>query len=372
MARPGKAIFDTTMMAGWAFAAVLTGLVALTMVDDDGDSADGRGVVAALDPADRTIVTGSVPKTRRNDTSTPTAAIHSGATDDATDIIDRQNRTYNPFGEQNRRQMKQMQTMLTQLKALQREVNAFHASTKKLREENSHLKTRIANLEEDGGLRRDRVRVVELPKRDDARSPLTLRRVDRRAIDTQATGSIPTQSPISQGKQTFDPFAVSRKSSLKLKEQPLTMDVDVLDNKDKGAVSLPRAKPSGGEAVSSNGQAIGSNGGDLMRPISEVIKAPGDISTPSQTSFALDLGQFRNLAELTSAWNEISISQRGLVGDLKPLSNVSYQNGQAAVSLLVGPFQNAAQATTLCANLQHNGYSCSVSIFQGQALALRN
>ena len=42
MARPGKSIFDVTMMAGWAFAAVLTGLVALTMVDDTDDSAQIR------------------------------------------------------------------------------------------------------------------------------------------------------------------------------------------------------------------------------------------------------------------------------------------------------------------------------------------
>ena len=127
MARPGKAIFDVTMMAGWAFAAVLTGLVALTMVDETGVPANNSSVVATLENDDARLVTGSVPK----------QAVASSPKDKA---ASRQDQSYNPFDEKSVPQSASIPQILAELKAVRQEVQAFHVSARRLRDENDRLK----------------------------------------------------------------------------------------------------------------------------------------------------------------------------------------------------------------------------------------
>ena len=231
MARPGRAIFDVSMMAGWAFAAVLTGLVALTMVDDTGDSADGSSVVATLESDDARLVTGSLPQGQNVGTNAR-----------QNDLVGQQNRTFDPFAQQSQQQSHQIELLIDEMRSLKQEVQAFHVSTRRLRDENNLLKQRLAKLELGRDSRQANVRVVELPKRDDDRSTIILQKIDdHQGIDPQATGSIAPIAPVPKEGQAFDPFTKTAKPKVKITEEPLTMDVAV-DRAPKPMI-LPKVKP---------------------------------------------------------------------------------------------------------------------------------
>lgn len=351
MARPGKTVFDVAMMGGWAFAAVLTGLVALTMVDDTGNPATNSRAVAARENDETRLVTGSID---RESTASITPS---------NPLIVKQNETFNPFAEKSDQQAQKIQDILAELKALKREVAAFHVSTKRLRTENSLLKQRLVKLEQNEQHRANSVRVVDLPKRNDVRAPIHKAAPSNVIVDNSATGSIAPVAPVPKTGAPFDPFASQRQTQVKVSQEPLNMDLTV--EGPNGRMMLPKTKP---VALKRNTPVSG----NLQKPKSEVVAAPQQALASSQTSFGLDLGQFVSIADLDGAWNEISISQRQFVGDLKPLSRVTRtQANQLALNLVVGPIQNAAQAATLCAQLKFRGYSCQVSVYQGQALATR-
>ncbi|PLW77641.1 SPOR domain-containing protein [Cohaesibacter celericrescens] len=351
MARPGKAIFDVTMMAGWAFAAVLTGLVALTMVDTTGEPAKDSSVVAALGNDNARLVTGSLPD---NQTISPESPKN--------ELVSDQNRSYNPFDKRTQQQLDEFRQVLAELKALKREVSAFHVSTKSLRNENNLLKQRLAKVELGQTTEDSHVRVVALPKRDDARSVfINAKNSSEKMIDLEATGSIAPVAPIPPTGQSFDPFRQKTQPLVKTTVEPLNMDLTVEGA--SGEMVLPKGKPA--EAVSAKDAVV-------VRPDSEIIKTPVYSVPTSQTSFAIDLGEFLSLTDLSSAWKELSVFQRPVVGDLRPLSRVSQsKDNQLVLNLILGPIQNAAEAASLCAKLKFNGYACHVSVFQGQALASR-
>lgn len=355
MARPGKAIFDVAMMAGWAFAAVLTGLVALTMVDDTGEPATGPSVVASLGNDDSRLVTGSIDRQ-----STGTVRPHNPQINNP---VARQNESFNPFSDQVNRQSDQIRDVLAELKALKREVAAFHVSTKRLRSENDLLKQRLAKLEQPRTTDNAPVRVVTLPKRDDDRVLWPRSADNNMPIDNTATGSIAPTNPIPPSGPAFDPFQKKPQSAVKVSQEPLNMDLTV--EGPNGHMMLPKIKPNERPAVLQKAH-------EGLKPKSEVVDAPQQALNSSQTSFGLDLGQFISIADLEGAWKEVSISQRAIVGDLKPLSKmVRNANNQLSLDLIVGPIQNAAQAANLCAQLKFRGYACRVSVYQGQALASR-
>ncbi len=361
MARPGKAIFDVAMMAGWAFAAVLTGLVALTMVDDTGDSATNPSVVATLGNNDSRLVTGSIDRQRPVDPLS-TGSIQSNNPQIAKQVA-RQNESFNPFSDQVNRQSNQIRDVLNELRALKREVAAFHISTKRLRNENDLLRQRLVKLEQAKETARNPVRIVTLPKRDDSRSPFLHSADNNMPIDTNPTGSIAPTRQIPESGPAFDPFKNDPQSKVKISREPLNMDLTV--EGPNGRMMLPKTKPTKRQAAAKRPP----NG---LKPKSEVVPAPQQALSSSQTSFALDLGQFVSIATLDGAWNEISASQRALIGDLKPLSKVvRNSDDKLALNLIAGPIQNAAQAATLCAKLKYRGYACRVSVYQGQALASR-
>ena len=361
MARPGKAIFDVTMMAGWAFAAVLTGLLALTVVDETGDPATGSGVVATLENDDARLLTGSVPEK---------PLLNEGPeTDDRLQrlLIEQQNKSFDPFNKKMEVQSEQLKEVMMELRSLKREVAAFHVTTKRLRGENNLLKQRLAKLELGKENLSRPVRVVELPKRPDTGNPILS--VNRemissgQSIDPNATGSIAPIAPVPAEGQSFDPFKNQSQPRVKIKDEPFNMDITV--EGPGGRMMLPKSKQSGSAA------AITIPSG-LRKPESEVIAAPVQTNEASRTAFGVDLGQFVSLSDLGSAWKEVGISQRELVGDLKPLSRITQiDKDRLALNLILGPMQNAAQAATLCARLKQRGYGCKVSVYQGQALALR-
>ena len=364
MARPGKAIFDVTMMAGWAFAAMLTGLLALTVVDETGDSATDSGVVATLEEDDARLLTGSVPENPMQNGD------RQGNDRLQRLLMEQQNRSFDPFNKKIEVQSEQLKDVMAELRSLKREVAAFHVTTKRLRNDNNLLKQRLAKLElgkKSQSDPADPVRVIELPKRPDSGNPiLSVNRgliPSAQSIDPNATGSIAPVAPVPIEGQSFDPFKKQSQPRVKVRDEPFNMDLTV--EGPGGRMMLPKAK-----TVGSAGALTNHSG--LRKPASEVIAAPVQTKEASRTAFGVDLGQFVSLSDLGSAWKEIGISQRELVGDLKPLSRITQINkDRLALNLILGPMQNAAQAATLCARLKQRGYGCKVSVYQGQALALR-
>ncbi|WP_321339962.1 SPOR domain-containing protein [uncultured Cohaesibacter sp.] len=361
MARPGKAVFDATMMAGWAFAAVLTGLVALTMVDDTGDSARNPNVVATLGNNDARLVTGSIDQMRPS-----TAGNGFGESQQA--LVDQQNQSFNPFSKQSQTNSQLLQQLITEFHSLKQEVSAFHVTTTRLRDENDRLKQRLAKLELDGPVGQDgAVRVVDLPHRDDSRNPFILANGQiAQPIDTQSTGSIGANGARRDNDGVFDPFKTNDQPNIKITEQPLTMDLD--SSASRGAQMLPRDKPVGHGTGSYPEQAASD---DLSQPVSQIVPSPNVVRSNSQTSFGIDLGSFVSISDIRSAWKEVSGAQKNLVGDLRPLSRVTQlTDGRLALHLVLGPIPNAAQAASVCAQLNYANYDCSVSAYRGQSLAL--
>ncbi|WP_316862396.1 hypothetical protein [uncultured Cohaesibacter sp.] len=362
MARPGKTIFDATMMAGWALAAVLIGLVALTMVDDKEDSPKGSGMVAMSDKADTRLVTGSIDA---NNASGNGATLPAGST---SKLLAEQNQTYDPFAKRSEQNAQQLQELVTELKSLKREVDAFHVTTKRLRDENDRLKQRLAKIELGGPGDGSGVRVVALPRQNDSRSPFILNSDGSgQLVDPQSTGSIAPTPEISSSQQGFDPFKKTDNPVMRTEEQPFVQDVTVAELSQ--SVMLPRSKPE--DLKDMGAVAVDANGG-VVNPPSEQVAAPlmPPVAT-SQTAFGLDMGPFISLTDIRMAWREISGSQRDLVGDLKPLSRVSQRpDKRLAINLILGPIQNAAQAATLCAKLKFANYDCKLSPYRGEVLAM--
>ncbi|WP_319414338.1 hypothetical protein [uncultured Cohaesibacter sp.] len=366
MARPGKSIFDVTMMAGWAFAAVLTGLVALTMVDDTRDSAKDPSVVASLDNGDARLVTGSIDKNASSLDDKSHASTQNN-------LVAQQNQSFDPFAKQSGDNAHQLQDLMAELKSLKQEVSAFHTTTQRLRDENNRLKQRLAKLELDGPEVDAPVRVVELPQRVDSRNPFILGNGQvSMPVDTQSTGSIGRVGGLENGG-AFDPFKQNDQPQLRITEEPLTLDYEA--KAEPVGQMLPRDKPAGhgGHAA----QAPQASVSDDLRAVSEVVSAPNfdplsSQPTFGQTAFGLDLGTFVSISDINGAWREISETKKSLVGDLRPLSRVTQNTeGQLALHLVLGPISNAAQAASICAQLNYSNFECSVSAYRGQSLALK-
>ncbi len=358
MARPGKSIFDVTMMAGWAFAAVLTGLVALTMVDDTGDSANTTTVASAVGGVDTRLVTGSVEPV---ETFSP----------QTTSLVDRQNKTFDPFAKQSGEETRQLRELIAELKSLKQEVQAFHVTTQRLRDDNDRLRQRLASLEL--GDSASRVRVVDLPRQEDSRSPFISAEKNSQMVDPQSTGSIDkTATHPEQSGGVFDPFK-PRNPNMKITEQPLTMDLDAGSAKNAAPAQamLPRVKPSSVVMVTPVDVRTGQK--DSSEPESQIVATPTPIVMlpASHTEFGLDLGSFVSISDISSAWREISAQQKTLVGTMRPLTRVIQgADGNLKLHLILGPISNAAQAASVCAELNYANYDCTVSAFMGQRLAL--
>lgn len=360
MAWPGKAVFDVSIMAGWAFVALFAGLIALMMVNDSVDDRNSPRLDVAQAETDGRIVTGAV---KEEALSQKSAKVHTSKDDPSlssseAQLIDEQNRSYNPFKskQDENAQQAQMKAILDQLKSLQREVDAFNASTKKLRDENAQLKHRLDNMTFEADSSAKELAQSGAQQVGDGRSPIVLQRVNKRGlpvpekIDTGSTGSIAPQikQPSLDVQRGFDPFNQEKpRTSVLVEETPFDMDLDK-----SGASQRPSVL--------------------LLQPESTVIETPPQVHATSYTTFGLDLGAFSSLSELRAAWKSLSIAQPKIVRSLTPLGYVSENKDRKLVlNLRLGPIPNAAYAATLCANLHARGYDCKVSVYQGQSVAQR-
>ncbi|WP_319531885.1 hypothetical protein [uncultured Cohaesibacter sp.] len=357
MALPGKTIFDVTMMAGWAFAAVLIGLVTLTMVDDNGDTARDSNVVATLDNGEARLVTGSVPNRQNGLDNRPQSG-----------LVDQQNKSFDPFLKSGDQSSDQLQAVLEELRSLKQEVAAFHVSTRRLRDENNRLQQRLVKLELNQDANERDVRVVQLPRRDNA-APMIVnghQAMPEQVIDLQATGSIRSTPSVPRAGEALDTLQSSGKravsASVQVREEPL--DIDTAEKQKTPEPMLPRVKP-----IDLVGDGKFPEG--AIDPQSEVVAKPAQATEASRTAFGLDLGSFVSFSEIEAAWKEVSGSQKDLLGDLSPRTWVSQgANSRISLNLIVGPIQNAADAAALCARLKFQNYACNVATYRGQDLAL--
>ena len=312
MKRPGKAVFDAGMMAGWAFVAVLTCLLALTVIDESTDPSQRSDVVVAVGSDDARLITGSV------DPDEPgTASIRP---DQNRALLDSQKQSFDPFAG-NDEQQAQMRQLLKELRSLQREVEAFHVSTTRLRQENDQLRLLLQNLEladsrtaqtpsdagagsnkrKDGELiilskenlqTKKKIRVVgpgagnpfmNLEPADRSDKSVSLEpRVTDKVVDPIATGSIPApENPqtISSNRNEFDPFEATNQSNVKLTVKPLDMDVAI--QTEDGKMLLPRSKPVPIDLA---------DDGRALKPQSEIVAAPGEISRTNSDRIWIGFG----------------------------------------------------------------------------------
>jgi len=96
-----------------------------------------------------------------------------------------------------------------------------------------------------------------------------------------------------------------------------------------------------------------------------------DVKEVERTNFGVDLGGYSSLATLNKGWTDMKQKQKQLLGNLAPRASLSDKNGRLEVRLVAGPFNNAAHAITLCAQLQAKGRRCQPTLYVGQPVVTR-
>ncbi len=86
-----------------------------------------------------------------------------------------------------------------------------------------------------------------------------------------------------------------------------------------------------------------------------------------RSDFGAVVGRYRDLAEATKAWADFKEQNEERMRDLRPLI-VRSQSSSGAVSLIVGPFANAADAAVACLHLLDVTELCHPAIYAGEPL----
>ena len=92
-------------------------------------------------------------------------------------------------------------------------------------------------------------------------------------------------------------------------------------------------------------------------------------SSSLHTEFGVDFGGFASLSQLQTEWAQIKLRHGTRVSRLQPLAIIRDGLNKLEVHLIVGPFRNAAEAATLCAEMKSLGQICKSSLYKGQDLA---
>lgn len=130
---------------------------------------------------------------------------------------------------------------------------------------------------------------------------------------------------------------------------------------------IPKAAPSVKKAVAAKATKTPRRVDAPLTTASIPKKTETEPKSVDKTSFGVDLGGYSSLATLGKGWMELKKSdQKTLIGNLAPRASLSDKNGRLEVRLVAGPFNNAAHAVTLCAQLQAKGRPCQPTLFVGQ------
>jgi hypothetical protein len=91
------------------------------------------------------------------------------------------------------------------------------------------------------------------------------------------------------------------------------------------------------------------------------------------TEFAVDVGGAANLDALRRIWSTVKTTYAAEFDGLRPTVVAREGNRPSGVDLrlVIGPLENAAAATRICATFAVSGLFCQPTTFDGQRLALR-
>lgn len=92
----------------------------------------------------------------------------------------------------------------------------------------------------------------------------------------------------------------------------------------------------------------------------------GGQSTLKRSDFGAVVGHFSSLAEAASAWTKFREQNEERMRDLRPI--IKSRNEQGGVSLMVGPFANAADAAAACFYLLDVTDLCQPALYSGDPL----
>lgn len=114
-----------------------------------------------------------------------------------------------------------------------------------------------------------------------------------------------------------------------------------------------------------------SSGGrtDDTTPTTALVLDPKSTKTAPRTRFGLDLGDYKDLATLRVAWLARKKEFPENIGNLSVLAKIIKVSGERKARLIAGPFDNAADAITLCAQVKVAGHACRPTQFEGQLLS---
>jgi hypothetical protein len=90
-------------------------------------------------------------------------------------------------------------------------------------------------------------------------------------------------------------------------------------------------------------------------------------STVVETTFGADVGRGTTIKALRQQWFELLSRDRSLASNEARVSIRETADGQV-LTLIVGPFTNAADAASLCARLSSIAPGCIPTLFEGQRL----
>jgi hypothetical protein len=89
--------------------------------------------------------------------------------------------------------------------------------------------------------------------------------------------------------------------------------------------------------------------------------------SPTRTLFAIQLVEKLKLAKTGARWMELKRRHAGILGHLQPRTVAIPSKGRRGiiVTLIAGPFNNAASAALACARLKAAGTKCKSTIYTG-------
>lgn len=92
---------------------------------------------------------------------------------------------------------------------------------------------------------------------------------------------------------------------------------------------------------------------------------------PTRTLFAIQLAEKLKPEKTGARWIELKKRHAGILGNLQPRTIALPSKGprKKAVTLIAGPFNNAASAALACARLKAAGTKCKSTIYTGSPIA---
>lgn len=129
----------------------------------------------------------------------------------------------------------------------------------------------------------------------------------------------------------------------------------------KAPVATPTGQPTTSPATLRSGEANAPSSPAAPEPKEDAIGPEQE-----QARVGVDLGGFRNLAQLRKVWTDIGTKDPRLTKGLAPLAQLRETGDALQVRLIAGPFPNAVEAVRYCTTAKAAGLFCSATPYEGQ------